>query len=413
MQTQRLHEANEKLTEIAKSIRLLRYVSWSSDTERDFLQNYYSGNLKQPVIHYPKIDLAQEIAGLKQIESTLSEADPLEHFTLKTARSYRAAAEMIEAIGTSRLTELSIQEFGRPDTPLLGTTYTHLSAAKEILQVASGFDHPFVNEPEPTYSAEHLVDYLRSETLKVMKQDTPEFLISEGMTAKAAAGPKKVRLRAGTYYTDYDFEQLFVHEVMTHTLTATNGLAQTHFNVLARGAPRTTMTQEGLATFAEMVSGVMDLRRLERLALRVIAIENALAGADFIDVFEFFIENGQSIRESYLSASRVFRGGFPDKNIIFTKDSVYLEGLLTVHSFFRWAILHSRTDLMHILFCGRLSIDDVFLLSPAFNSGLIVPPKYLPGWYQKIGRLAGTLSFSAVLNKIRVSDIQAHFAQFE
>ncbi len=412
MDISHLHEANQRLTEIAKSIRLLRYVSWSSDTEKDFLQHYYSGNLRQPVIHYPKVDIRNEIEALQKIESTLSESDPLEHLTLKTARSYRAAAQMIEAIGTPRLTDLSIQEFGRPTRAVLGGHYTHLSAAKEILQVASGFDHPFVNEPEPTYTAEALADYLRTETTKVMGTDVPDFLISEGLTAKAAAGPKTVRLRAGTYYTEYDFEQLFVHEVMTHTLTGVNGLAQTSLNILARGAPRTTMTQEGLATFAEMVSGVMDLRRLERLALRVIAIENALNGADFIETFQFFIENGQTVRESYLSASRVFRGGFPDKDIIFTKDSVYLEGLLTVHSFFRWAIVHSRTDLMHILFCGRLHLEDVFLLAPAFQAGTILPPKYLPGWYKKIGRLAGTLSFSAVLNKISVTDIQAHFAQF-
>ena len=35
------------------------------------------------------------------------------------------------------------------------------------------------------------------------------------------------------------------------------------------GAPRTTRTQEGLATFAEIITGAIDISRLRRIALRV------------------------------------------------------------------------------------------------------------------------------------------------
>ena len=411
MTRDQLHEINQRLLAISTNIRLLGPISWSFQTEKDFLSKYYEGQLVMPEVEYQKIDHSLEITELKKIESLLSENDALENFTLKTARSYRAAAEMLESIGTPHFTELSIEMFGRPDTPLLGTEFTHLSAAKELLEVASGFDHPFINEPDPSFSAEQVAEYLLYQSKRVLGPDTPQFEVTENLVAKAAASAGKVRLRAGTYYTDYDFDQLLVHEVMTHTLTAINGQAQPHLKVLSRGAPRTAMTQEGLATFSEMVSGVMNLKRLERLALRVQAIDHAFNGANFIDVFNFFIESGQPVRESYLSASRVFRGGYPDKGIIFTKDSVYLQGLLKVYHFFRWAIMQSRTDLMHLLFCGKMHIDDVFFLADAMKEGEILPPKYLPTWYQRIGSLAGTLSFTSVLNRFHVDDVDAHFQE--
>ena len=45
---------------------------------------------------------------------------------------------------------------------------------------------------------------------------------------------------------------------------------------MAKGTLRTLTTQEGLATFAEVITGSMDIHRLKRLALRTVAIEMAL-----------------------------------------------------------------------------------------------------------------------------------------
>src|SRR5690606_5694975 len=128
--------------------------------------------------------------------------------------------------------------------------------------------------------------------------------------------------------------------------------------------------QEGLATFAEVITGAIDLSRLKRLALRIIAIDRALSGANFVETFEYFLNNGQSEKESYWSAARIFRGGQPDGNIRFTKDGVYLDGLIKVHSLFQWAIMHDRMGLLHLLFCGRVSIEDLFLLEGALTDGL-------------------------------------------
>ena len=63
------------------------------------------------------------------------------------------------------------------------------------------------------------------------------------------------------------------HEAFIHTLTSLNGRHQPHLKVLGLGAPRTTRTQEGLATFAEIITGAIDISRLRRIALRVVMVK--------------------------------------------------------------------------------------------------------------------------------------------
>ena len=45
---------------------------------------------------------------------------------------------------------------------------------------------------------------------------------------------------------------------------------------MSLGSPRTTKTQEGLATFAELITSSIDLARLRRIALRIPAVHMGL-----------------------------------------------------------------------------------------------------------------------------------------
>src|SRR5690606_6561123 len=151
---------------------------------------------------------------------------------------------------------------------------------------------------------------------------------------------------------------------LVHTATTLNGRVQPHIKSLGLGSPRTTGTQEGLATFAELITASMDLSRLRRLALRIKAVAIAGAGADFIEVFEFFLANGQSEDESFQSAARIFRGGNVRGGVYFTKDIVYLRGLFSVHTFLRKAIEARKIEYPSYLFVGRLTLGDVVHLEP-------------------------------------------------
>ena len=89
----------------------------------------------------------------------------------------------------------------------------------------------------------------------------------------------------------------------------------------------------------------------------------------------------------------------------FTKDTVYLHGLLGVHTFFRWCLRHKRLRLTRMLFAGKLTLQDVIALEPMFDAGVIAPPLYVPPWIQRANGLAGMLAFSLFANRIRLDRI--------
>jgi hypothetical protein len=163
-----------------------------------------------------------------------------------------------------------------------------------------------------------------------------------------------------------------------------------------------------LATLSEMMSGSMDIERMKRISLRIIAIDMALHGADFVEVFKFFIEEGQSDVDSFTSAQRIFRGvPVHGGECAFTKDTVYLHGLLSVHTFFRWCLRHRKLGLARQLFAGKMALEDVFNFESSYASGTIAPPRYLPPWIQRANGLAGMLAFSLFANRIRLDNVDA------
>ena len=151
----------------------------------------------------------------------------------------------------------------------------------------------------------------------------------------------------------------------------------------------------------------IDIERIKRISLRILAIDMALHGADFIDVFRFFLDAGQTENDSFSSAQRVFRGSPLTGGSAFTKDTVYLHGLLSVHTFFRWALKHQRMSLCRNLFAGKMSLHDVVALEGEFESGFIAAPTWLPRWVQHANGLAAMLAFSLFANRIRLDHVAA------
>ncbi len=405
---QALREINEKVYAISASLKLLGNIAWPLQAERDFLDSYNKGKINLPQISYIPIRYEEERLELEKLLKSFTPHHPLEVFTHKTIKSYLDTIELNRAVGTADFTELSKRIFGAPGDLLPNSDVTNVQAAEQVVNLADEFNHSYVKEPESCISAEDIKNYMERRIRGVFKDSPLEILITPDLAAKATATSKYIKIRSGTDFNHYDFKQLFYHEVMTHSLTALNGEAQPILKCMGRGSLRTLKTQEGLATFAEVITGAIDIQRLKRLALRILAIDMALNGASFLDVFHFFIEKNQSVKESYASAHRIFRGGHPDKNIIFTKDSVYLDGLMNVHTMFKWAMAHNKLELSHLLFCGRVSLEDIFHLEESYEKKLISPPKYLPGWYAKIEGFAGSLSFSLLANVIRINLEEKH-----
>jgi uncharacterized protein (TIGR02421 family) len=404
---ERLSRLDRRIVAAAKDIKVLSRLSWPAEVRTRFLEGYAAGNPVLPAIDYPGNDLDETISNLAAVCGQLEGDDhPLPAFLLSTANSYITLCRLLQNAGTRGMLEHSLALYGGPRDPLSGGQLHSLEAAEHFLEVGEEYyKSSRLADSDYCLSARIIQSEMSKRLEEVFEAGVVKVVIDPKMASKAAAGATQIRLRDGTCFSEYDLEQLLQHEAFVHSLTALNGRAQTQFKSLSLGAPRTTGAQEGLATFSELVTGAIDISRMERIALRVVAIDMALSGADFIEVFRYFINVGQSELESFSSAMRIFRGAPLTGGAAFTKDTVYLHGLMEVHTFFRWAMHHQRLSLCRHFFSGRMTISDVIQLEHLFEDGTLSGPRYLPPWMVRTNGLAGYLAFSVFANRISISEL--------
>ncbi|MEX1829544.1 flavohemoglobin expression-modulating QEGLA motif protein [Luteibacter sp. CQ10] len=399
---------DQRLLAAVRHIRVLPTISWPASVEERLIAEFGAGRLSIPEIRYALPDLGQTRAELEAIEAEASESHPIADYLRRTAESWRIAAHMLDAAGTSGVTDASILLYGRPGDAIPGSSRSNLDAARYFVDLADELGADLETEDAAgNIPAEVLQRDMARELDAFFAPGMISVEVDPELTAKAAAGATRIRLRGGVRFTEYDRHQLLAHEAFVHSLTALNGREQPVLASLARTSPRVTATQEGLAVFAELMSGAIDISRLKRISLRILAIDMALNGADFVEVFRYFRDCGQNVADSFHSAQRVFRGVPLTGGAAFAKDNVYLTGLLAVHTFFRWALRQRRLDLLRNLFAGKLALHDVMSLEDHFISGDIAPPRYLPPWMQHVHGLAGKLAFSLFVNHIHMARVEA------
>jgi uncharacterized protein (TIGR02421 family) len=397
---------DKRLLSAVRSIRILPTVAWPASLEDRMIGAYARGEFSLPEVIYSPPRLGEARAELAAIAHAAGGDDPLEEYLRRTADSWQVAAGMLEAAGTAGVTAPSIALYGKPGDRIPGSNRSNLDAARYFVELSDELGADLADDAiGPTVPAEQLRADLAQTLDAFFGPGRIAVEVDAELTAKAAAGATRIRLRGGTRFNQYDRHQLLAHEAYVHSLTALNGREQPLLASLARTSPRVTATQEGLAVFAELMSGAIDISRLKRISLRILAIDMALNGADFVEVFKFFANCGQSTADSFHSAQRVFRGVPVSGGAAFAKDNVYLSGLLAVHTFFRWALKERRMDVLRHLFAGKLALQDVMSLQPYFDNGVIQPPRWLPPWMQHVHGLAGKLAFSLFVNGIHMGKV--------
>lgn len=409
--TEEIMAADKAVVAAAKDLKVLSVVGWPPGLAQTFLDGWHRGDPKIP--EPPKVDPKVDnlLAALEKYQRPVCD-HPVAHFIARTARSYYLAAKMLKHIGTKEFTEHSIRIYGSPKDICAPGGLTNISAANNLLAASVDLAES-CKEDEGDYCVTPLHVQMEMKRIfdKVFDDEPLPVIIDPSLSSKAAAGAANVRIRSATCFTHNDITQLVYHEGLVHSATARNGRKQPKLKCLSLGAPRTTATQEGLATFSELITNAIDLNRLRRLALRIKGIDMALDGADFIDVFKFFLDSDQTDKESYFSAARVFRGGDPRGGVAFTKDTVYLRGLLRTKVYFLAALNERKVEFIKHIFVGRLTWGDVMALEPWLRNGDIIPPRYIPDWAQRRECIAAFLAVSSLthslpMEKARLSDFE-------
>jgi len=193
-----------------------------------------------------------------------------------------------------------------------------------------------------------------------------------------------------------------------HVGTTLNGSMQPYCFFLSKGSPSSSVIQEGLAVITEVVTFSSYPGRVRKITNRVIALDKVRQGANFLDIYRYFIDCGLTDEDSYNQAVRIFRGSTPEGGP-FTKDLSYAKGFLLIYNFMRFAISQRHIDSIPLLFTGKLVLDDLPLLGELRDRGLIAPPVYLPPPFRDLAALSAWMSFSLFLNKFSLNEIQKNF----
>ncbi|MEQ8935236.1 MAG: flavohemoglobin expression-modulating QEGLA motif protein [Amphiplicatus sp.] len=405
----RLTAAADLLLDAEDRLPVLRTLGWDRALAEAFFDSGCTA-LPRPV--YPTIDAAPSLERIAAARALIDGSSPVHDWLRRFASVTERTAALLASVGTKTFHAHSVALYGAPTTAIADGKRTALELARRLDAMLSEFEEGGRRmEPPETLTANEIKTRLDEELPKHFGAEAPRIDVTANVSAKAAAGRDYIKLRGDASFSDLDVTQLLQHEALVHIATGKNGLAQPHFPILAESYPGNARTQEGLAVFAEFISGALDPRRFRRLADRVIAIEMAAQGADFIELFNFFRERSSddSPFEAFENARRVVRGGVVSGSAPFTKDAVYLQGLLEVHNYLRTAVRAGDAAFIRLLFVGKIDLADLEAMKMLNDEGLLAEPRFMPPWATDLRYLLSYLAYSTFLNEIDLGGVAARY----
>ena len=234
--------------------------------------------------------------------------------------------------------------------------------------------------------------------------------VADGIVADAAAGSDYIKIRSNAHFTPREVRQLEVHEGWVHLGTTLNGLNQPVCTFLSKGPPSSTITQEGLAVITEIFAFASHPGRVRRLTNRIEGVAMAEAGANFLEVYRYFLQEGYDPRESYAHTMRIFRGSLPEGCGPFTKDLCYSKGFVLVYNYVRLAVSRGMVRRVPLLFCGKTTLCDIKTLGQLVDEGLVVPPRFLPPQFTDLHALSAWMCYANFLNRLSLKRIEEDYA---
>ena len=402
----RIRQISSILYAASQPIRILSHIEWNTEVKQQFFAN---NGQELPKIEYPPFDPSKTLSLVKEARRLIGNSD-VDSWLERVSVKLEYSALMLSSIGDKKFYEYSEKLYGKPTNLFLDGKSTPLELAKTFDRQISSYANYDLGAPPPMcHLASDIAEQMRVAVTEMFGDDAPNIEIVDELSANALAGPKLIRIRKSACFTDLDAQQLINHEAYIHVATSINGQRQPHLKILAAGHPGTTKTQEGLAVFSEYISNSIDLDRLSRLGDRIIGIQMSIDGADFLEVYHYFLDRIGSESQAFENSRRVFRGGVLKGGAPFTKDGVYLEGLIQVHNFLKAIAANGRADCLKLLFCGKLDIEDIPVLYKLEKMGLCQPAIYLPPWVKDARYLLAYLTCSDFLYKMDIAKIYAHY----
>lgn len=418
----RLHlkSLSDELLVLQKPIRILDAIKWPHHIRHDFLAK---GGKTLPAIDtnfYQGLDLGfdprnkyLELKELRdRIRRKLGPHDDLGRILQANVDQYMVVIEMLRQRGQPDFLRYSQRLYGSARDHLRGDRKTLRELGERLCDIFSLPGARHLVRPYPKeFEGQAAVDRLQDKLSSYFRDGQVQVKLSDGIVSDAAAGGDYIKLSSHARFSELDLQVLEVHEGWVHVGTTLNGRQQPYATWLSAGSPRITACQEGLAVLIETLTFSSFPDRAKRISDRVMAIDMAENGADFIELYRHFLDKDASEHDAYKITQRVFRGGMVEGGACFTKDLSYVKGYVETVNFIRSAVLEGVPEILPMLFVGKVTLDDIPVLYQHYLEGLIAAPKYLPPMFRDLTGLYVWFGFASGMSLVDIGRVQQHFRQ--
>lgn len=416
-----IRKISDRLIRAQASIRILDAIKWSHQTKMDFFKkkccelpkvnsDYYRNN---PLPFKPDETIDEFYHIIRDTRNMLGQYSTITTLIEHRALDYIEAIRMLAARGTPQFSIISKRLYGCPNDVFYvnGPKLSELGAllGDSLKDLISGLAN---KEDEKKFSATESLNYLRAALANYFSgTDVVTVKINDKIVADAAAGADYIKLNRNSHFSQRDLKYLEVHEGWVHVGTTLNGRNQPYCTFLAKGPPCSTVTQEGLAVLMELFTFNSSPMRLLKITNRVKSIALVNDGANFLDVFNFYLAQNEEPEQAYNFTMRVFRGSTPELGP-FTKDLSYIRGFLLIYNYLRLAAKKGLIQQAQLLFCGKVMVNELKHLAPLVEQGIVMPPSYIPPQFSDLASVSSWMSLSLFLNKFDISAMEKHYNLF-
>ncbi|MGE3608242.1 MAG: tyrosine/phenylalanine carboxypeptidase domain-containing protein [Bacteriovoracaceae bacterium] len=349
MPNQEIIEFSAKLKDIAKDLSFLGHPRYPLKTLIKLFPEHHTfiAELEDEAIPF-QINIADKKRKMDDFLKQLSHSGlspEIKAVFTKRIEDYHLLTSMMENFGKDQFYENCKSLYGS------SLTHSQNDAFFYFLEKMTDYCRPDINTEK--LHGKDALKYLKDKMLETFPENEFEVKASTSLLSDSSAGRKTLKLNPHKSYTQGQLNIFLVHEGWVHLGTSLNGAIQTEHPWLGTWAPRTTFLQEGLAILTELVTGHMTLERWNKILLRHIATTMAEKGSPITDIYSYLRHHQLEELDAFKLSLRVFRGVPLSGGAAFTKELLYLHGLIELLSH-----LNQHQNNLQGLWSGKMSFEE-------------------------------------------------------
>lgn len=368
MDSKELREYSLRLKDIAKDLSFLGQPRFPVKSLHQLFPQHkaFIENLVDVEVPF-SVDVSLKRRMMNTFMEDLSRSDLsllMKRIFTQRVQDYSTLLSMMENFDTVFFYENSVKLYGTSHKMARNNAFLY------FLEQMPSFTQPDLGIKG--FEASAAMDFLRARLNEVFDPADFDVKPSSSLLSDSSSGRRSLKLNPYKKYSHKQLEVFLVHEGWVHLGTSLNGSAQQDHLWLGTWAPRTTYLQEGLALLTEIITGCLTPERWNKVVLRHLATSMAEKGSPITDVYAYLRHHEMEDLDAFKLALRVFRGVPLDGGCAFTKELLYLHGLIELLYHLQFFKVPLKS-----LWAGKMSFEEHLILLDKTND-VSAGIKYFP-----------------------------------